>query len=263
MLTAAKIQGKTYSLFGSNDNTEKFYETIDTILDSLLKKHNPDSLLTILQLSSRNISQCENFIKENNSIAGLFDKLKNYTAGVEEHYRQQPFFKIWNNVMKLRKWQYHLYMIEFALTNRINRAKFLNCEIKIALLPYCLRDLSANCRAVSDGTDYLCRRCSKNCFINEASVLLAKEGIKPYIWMSANLKKVIRNSNPHSKPVGVLGIACIPELINGMRLCEKKGIPAIGLPLNANRCKRWMGEFNPNSINTEMLGKLILSEHNN
>jgi hypothetical protein len=61
-----------------------------------------------------------------------------------------------------------------------------------------------------------------------------------------------------NKKLGVLGIACIPELVAGMRQCQKYNLPVIGLPLNANRCVRWMGSFNENSVNLEMLEKLII-----
>ena len=57
---------------------------------------------------------------------------------------------------------------------------------------------------------------------------------------------------------GILGIACIPELAWGMKKCMKYKIPVIGLPLNANRCKRWWGEFFPNSVDLEELQKLIV-----
>jgi hypothetical protein len=53
---------------------------------------------------------------------------------------------------------------------------------------------------------------------------------------------------------GVLGIACIPELAWGMRACMKRKIPVVGIPLDANRCMRWMGRFEETSVNLERLG---------
>jgi hypothetical protein len=77
--------------------------------------------------------------------------------------------------------------------------------------------------------------------------------------MTSNLRTIARNNYKEKKSLGVLGIACIPELIRGMRACQKKGLPVIGMPLDANRCIRWMGDFNPNSINLEMLKKIMTS----
>jgi hypothetical protein len=183
--------------------------------------------------------------------------LYEFTPGVKEHLKQQSIFRFRDSIMKLKEWQYHMYMLEFALVNIINRNNFSKCDIKIALLPHCLKFTMNNCKAESDGTDLLCRYCSANCYINEISVLLNAKQIKPYIWMSANLKKIIKSGNPGKKSIGILGIACIPELINGMRSCFKKGIPAVGLPLNANLCSRWMGDFYPNSININYLKSII------
>ena len=62
--------------------------------------------------------------------------------------------------------------------------------------------------------------------------------------------------NGHS--LGILGIACIPELVWGIRKCSKYKIPVVEIPLNANRCMRWFGEFFNNSINLNELEKLVL-----
>ena len=73
--------------------------------------------------------------------------------------------------------------------------------------------------------------------------------------MSANLRSIAKQN--HNKSLGVLGIACIPELVRGMRSCMKKNLSVVGIPLDANRCVRWMGNFNPNSVNLEMLESLV------
>lgn len=59
------------------------------------------------------------------------------------------------------------------------------------------------------------------------------------------------------KTFGILGIACIPELMWGMRNCRKNNIPVVGIPLNANCCVRWFGEFFPNSIDLKELERVV------
>jgi hypothetical protein len=253
-----KIQGKTYSLFGSNEDTVSFFTLIDSILYNLLTKYRDENdLLILLRKASKKRRFYDGFEQDNTCFTDFKNELSVFTSGVEEHLKQQPFFSIRDNVMRLKEWQYHIYMIEFALVNKINREKFGACENKIALLPHCLRDLMKVCKAESDGTDLLCRHCSDNCYINEISLLFAENGIKPYIRMAANLRKIIRDNNPRKKSIGILGIACVPELINGMRTCIRKGIPVVGMPLDANRCSRWMGDFYPNSISLEYLRTII------
>jgi hypothetical protein len=55
---------------------------------------------------------------------------------------------------------------------------------------------------------------------------------------------------------GVLGIACVPELAWGMRACLERKIPVVGIPLDANRCIRWLGRFEETSVSLERLWEL-------
>ena len=63
--------------------------------------------------------------------------------------------------------------------------------------------------------------------------------------------------------IGILGIACIPELVWGMRMCMRLGNPVVGMPLDANRCVRWMGKFHENSVNLEKLNDLLSAASEN
>jgi hypothetical protein len=83
------------------------------------------------------------------------------------------------------------------------------------------------------------------------------KNIKAYIWREADLKKIFKLAKSSGQNVGVFGIACIPELVNGFRLCANYDVPAIGVPLDANRCIRWMGDFYPNSVNEKKILSLL------
>jgi len=82
--------------------------------------------------------------------------------------------------------------------------------------------------------------------------------IKAYIWREADLKKIFKLARSNGQSIGVFGVACIPELVNGLRLCAKYDVPAIGVPLDANRCIRWMGDFYPNSVNEKKILSLLI-----
>lgn len=75
-----------------------------------------------------------------------------------------------------------------------------------------------------------------------------------------SLFKNLRTKHPQ---MGVLGIACIPELVAGLRLCEGLGIPAVGIPLDANRCSRWLGESLETTFSLEELERLIKASNSN
>jgi uncharacterized protein len=253
-----KIIGKTYSLFGEFESTDYFYNFIDDNIKLLLKNYkSEETLLEDLRISGRSKKNYEEFTEKNNFLSSSKSTLLSFTPGVQTHLKQQSVFKFWDSVMHLKDWQYHLYMLEFALINRLNKEKFLKCDVKVALLPYCLRDLSVECKAAPNGIEYQCKHCSNNCFINEVSKILSEKGIIPYLWMSANLGNIVKYNYAKNESLGVLGIACIPELVRGVRRCQKKKLPVVGIPLDANRCVRWIGKFNPNSINLDILKTLV------
>ena len=146
--------------------------------------------------------------------------LRKYTASTEEHLKQIPLSKIWDRRIATSREQYHLYMLEVELTNRLNILEFRKAGRKVALLPYCLQDFTVDCKSEKSGFDYQCRHCSAGCFQNHASNILKSNDIEPYIWMSGNMKKLAKETLSEKKSFAVLGIACLPELINGMRDCR-------------------------------------------
>jgi uncharacterized protein len=252
------IQGKTYSLFGDSLFTEGYFILISKFTDELLKNY-PDEK-TLLKVIRDLTKSKRRFLKWKGSLpfsANKFDKVSQYTLKTAEYLKTLSLSGIWDGRLRTKEWQYHLYMLEIELTNRINKPLFSKSEFKMALLPYCLHDLKKECKSSSDGLEYVCRTCSKECYINNITKTLAESGVKGYIWMQAGLGSLLKKLSGEYKTIGILGIACIPELVNGMRKCDKYSIPAIGIPLDANRCVRWMGEFYDNSVNLDQLERLL------
>ena len=259
------VNGKTYSLFGKSDSTEGYYRTISFLADNVLVL-NPDigELVEEIRVfsSKKRMLKKSLRIKDTRNrmpaILNLIDShLKIYTENVEEHLRTLPLSKFWDRRLATTREQYHLYMLEIELTNRLFIKEFLKADRKIALMPYCLQDFLVNCKSAKNGFDYQCKHCSAKCFQNHSSKILETHNIEPYIWMGGNMKQLAKYTLHEKRTFGVVGIACIPELTFGMRKCRKNNIPVIGIPLNANRCIRWFGEFFPNSIDLTELEKLL------
>jgi hypothetical protein len=259
------VNGKTYSLFGKSDSTEGYYRTISLLADKIfaLEPDIRELVEDIREFSSKKRLLGKSLRiryagKRMPAILNLIDHhLKIYTEKVEEHLRTLPVSKFWDRRLATTREQYHLYMLEIELTNRLFVNEFLKADRKIALMPYCLQDFSVNCRSAKNGFDYQCKHCSAKCFQNHASAILEAHNIEPYIWMGGNMKQLAKYTLHEKRSFGVLGIACIPELTFGMRKCRKNNIPVIGIPLNANRCVRWFGEFFPNSIDLAVFEKLL------
>lgn len=259
------VVGKTYSLFGKSGSTLEYYETIRMLADKILEQnHDIVELVEKLNQFSSRKRALRKFLQNQGSdklmsiIINLIDPyLKNYSENTEEHLRTLPVNKLWDRRLATTREQYHLYMLEIELTNRLFAADFNRADKKIALLPYCLQDFSVKCKSEKTRFDYQCKHCSVKCFQNWASDILKTHHIEPYIWMGGNMKQLAKHTLKEKKTFGVLGVACIPELMAGMRNCRKNNIPVVGIPLNANRCIRWFGEFFPNSIDLMELEKLV------
>jgi hypothetical protein len=257
------IPGETYSLFGRSPSTEEYYVLIKELADEILRKY-PDRDVLLERI--RRASSRKRLLRRAREGIGDLDlafilgrispALSEYTVFVEKHLDELPILKFWDRRLRTTEEQYHLYMLEIELVNRINHDSFKECQKKIALLPYCLQDWSGSCKSSMGDLDYVCRRCSNKCYINRVSSLLREHGIAAYIWMSGDLKKLKRLPKSGGR-IGGLGVACVPELVMGMRSCEPLGIPVIGLPLDANRCIRWTGSFHENSVNLKRLEGLV------
>jgi len=259
------VDGKTYSLFGNSNSTSDYYKAIGILAGEILGI-DPDIrtwIERLRQFSAKKRSLYK-FLKnpdpesQMSHIINLIDPhLKEYTLKTEEHLRSLPISKVWDRRLATSREQYHLYMLEIELTNRMFADDFRKADRKIALMPYCLKDFLVNCKSEKNGFDYQCKHCSGRCFQNHASNILKDHRIEPYIWMEGDMKQLAKYTLKENKSFGVLGIACIPELMWGMRNCRKNNIPVVGIPLNANRCVRWFGEFFPNSIDLNELEKLV------
>lgn len=261
------IVGKTYSLFGKDASTEPFYRKISALTDdilALLSIPEPQALEYIQALSKdkRRMKKTAGKPPEYSALAHMLHRidhvLVDYTPGVEQHLKTASYYKfITDKGLLSSREQYYLYMIEFELVNRIHRERFLGSNFRIALLPYCLKESQTDCKASPDEIDYLCRGCLKSCYINQISMLLREHEVNPYIWSRISLKSLFKKLIKINGSIAVLGIACMVELVQGMRLCMKAKLPVMGIPLNANRCARWMDGFYETTVDLSALEKIL------
>jgi hypothetical protein len=265
MLAKSDIIGKTYSLYSGNENTDEFYSVLSDLADSFLSlTESGEHLLSIIRKDSsrkRSLKAEKKKASSDSLIAKLLVEtesgLSKYFTDIDTHLKNLTLAEKCDSTLTTSREQYLLYMLEIELVNRLNRENFNSSESKYAFLPHCLHDLDKECLSASDGTDYVCKSCSKNCSINSVNRLMKLQNVKAYIWREADLKKIFKLAKSNGQSIAVFGVACIPELVNGLRLCAKYDVPAIGVPLDANRCIRWMGDFYPNSVNEKKIQSLL------
>jgi hypothetical protein len=150
-----------------------------------------------------------------------------HTQNVWDHLKSLSLAKRTDCKLASTEEKYHLYMLEIELVNRISREDFKRYEYRCALIAHCLRDFRPRCRSVKGNIEAVCRGCTEDCFVRLGSVLLEKYGIKPYISVEIDQERLFRRLKQEHSSIGALGIACIPELAMGMRLCIRRGIPPV------------------------------------
>ena len=259
------VQGKTYSLFAEGEDSDQYYAEIRRLAEMFLQRC-PDEnrLLGLIQRENKKPFRLDlkttgadretlQFVRET-----LKRSLSKYTQNVSNHLKTLPLAKRSDSTLATKEEKYHLYMLEIELVNRIYKEQFKRSEYKFAPMAHCLRDFRPECRSVKGDIEAVCRGCTDDCFIRLGSVLLEKYGIKPYISVEMDQEKLFRKLKHEHPSIGALGIACIPELAMGMRLCIRIGIPPVGIPLNANRCARWMSQAHETSFNLEQLDELLM-----
>jgi hypothetical protein len=261
------VAGKTYSLFGSALSTEPFYDRVRLLADDLLRTvPGEESLLALIQKASgrkrllAKVARRYDGTVLSTILRSLGHGLSSYTLNVRTHLKGLSFRSVTDRRLRTTEEQYHLHMLEIELANRVHRDRFLRSDFRIALLPHCLRDFRRECRSAPGDLDAVCAGCSETCSLHRVSALLREAGVHPYIWKNAELSSLFRRLEGRGA-FGVLGIACIPELTWGMRACMNRKVPVVGIPLDANRCMRWMGRFEETSVDLERLSELVIGRH--
>ena len=262
------LYGRTYSLFGQDTATRPFYHKISALTDEILTTLSiPEKeALKKLQSQSKNSRKLKSAAAKPEGHSTLTDMLllmdralSGYLPGLDQHLRKVPIHKkITDRELFCTREQYYLFLLEFELVNRVHKSGFRKANYRIAFLPYCLKETQTECRARPDEIDYACTGCLKTCYINRVSKVLRDQGVNPYIWSRGSLKTMFGKLSREHGSIGVLGIACIVELIRGMRFCMKAGLPVMGIPLNANRCSRWMDELQETSVDLEALERMLV-----
>ncbi len=259
------VAGRTYSLFAGSSATTGYYDRISVLADYFIQKFgSAEEVLGITGKFRNSRKKLRRWVKgpDHEGMAGIIQKLSvelsSYTHPAQDFLHSLHWIeKFRDHRLSTTEEQYHCTMLEVELVNRINKRRFGKADKKIALLPHCLRDLSKHCRSEKEGFDVVCKGCSGNCFIHALNDLFKKYQVEPYIWMEGSFRKLYFDLKKKDQVLGIFGIACLAELKAGMEKCLKYGIPALGIPLDANRCARWTDDFYPNSVNLEEIERLL------
>ncbi len=125
--------------------------------------------------------------------------------------------------------------VSVEIGNAVNYPAFVTTkrEERALLLPQCIR--SPECPAKLSPVDGIkCTGCGR-CEIARLSAVCKELGIRMYISPGGTFTKRILISNRH-RVRAIIGVACYPNLYEGMLNVKLLGIPAQGVPLKTTGC---------------------------
>ncbi|HEX2869466.1 MAG TPA: DUF116 domain-containing protein [Ignavibacteriales bacterium] len=217
--------------------------------------------------SEENILNC---LKENAEFAEWFElkseiMLGGYTGNVKRFREEQLESHKWKEdyiFCGRKKVEYHLGMFGAEVMNRAFLPDFRNTSQKAVLLPACMRlHNGEKCKARKKSLDLICTGCSSSCRINQYSKLGRKHGFEVHIIPHSSdftswLKRFGENRN-----VGVVGVACILNLITGGLEMKELDIAAQCVLLDYCGCKsHWDKEGIQTDINADELLRVLEAE---
>jgi len=202
------------------------------------------------------ISAAHSFISEANQELSL------YTFNVENYLANSAPLKKGNEdylFCSRKVSDYHLSMVGAELMNIAFRDNFLKTARKALLLPACMKSNPLYCKAKKETLDSSCTGCDPECAINNyrkmGEYLNFEVHIIPHSSDFSNWLKTWAVN----KDIGVIGVACILNLITGGLEMRDLNIPAQCLFLDYCGCAaHWDEQGIPTEINETRL-KYILS----
>ncbi len=139
-----------------------------------------------------------------------------------------------------RRIEYHMNMLGAEIMNRVFRSEFVRTHHRAVLLPACMCIMGhEKCKAAAEAGGLKCTGCTSGCVVNRLSrlgelhnfiVLIIKHESDS---LSPQLSK-----NPDGSKTGIVGIACVLNLISGGWKAGRLGMPAQCIILDYCGCKK-------------------------
>lgn len=186
-----------------------------------------------------------------------------YSSGVEQYLSTAYQSCRWHEDVVYcarERIDYHLNMVGAELLNRALRSDFLRTGRTELLLPGCMRAKTAGeCQAKPDQLGLKCTGCTPGCRVHQLTLLGARQEFQ--VRIAAHESEVLADGGAErlrAEDVGVVGVACVPNLISGGWKLQAHGIPAQCVLLECSGCqKHWRQECTPTDLNLRQLERVI------
>jgi hypothetical protein len=216
----------------------------------------PDKYANLLGVQAQNLSR-------------LFEmkakvRLHKYTKGVNmyitknsDSYRDKEN-QVFCNRMEV---EYHLNMVAAEILNREYKKKFDATKNKIVLLPTCMRSQDElQCKAKQMNNYFVCSKCNSECSIKTTSEEITDSKAQTVlIPHSSGFSKILANW-ANQENTGLIGVACVLNLLRGGYEMRNLNIPSQCVFLNYSGCaKHWKPIQRSTNIDVNQLSAVLAS----
>ncbi len=200
---------------------------------------------------------------EKDSIEGLGE----YTVQVDRYLNELRPKRYWKEDVIFcgrRRVEYHLNMVGAEWLNTAYRKDFLEKSQRVVLLPTCMSLLPKDdCKAHVVGDWLKCAHCSADCQVSQLTDLESKHNFQLFMVPHSSSIKSLPEGIEVSE-LGIIGVACVLNLISGGFMLAALNIPAQCVLLDYSGCKQhWHPEGMPTSLNAHRLVQLLTAQNNN
>ncbi len=251
IINESKAKETEYSL----KNLEKLFQWLEASGDfkqELTRFQHWTTFLRSLQPSEQSfILECISQIAKSFQYKSMVH-LGFYTQQVEAFRKDVPINNK-NNENRIfcgrHRVEYHLNMFAAEVLNRQFKEEFDKTSHKVVLLPTCMRRNSSNCKAKNNNGKITCQHCSKNCNIHNIVTSLAAHNVQTFlIPHSSNFSKFLKQWE-NNKDIGLIGVACVLNLLTGGYEMKGFNIAAQCVFLNYSGCQK---HWHPSGISTQI-----------
>jgi uncharacterized protein len=153
--------------------------------------------------------------------------------------------------------EYYINMVGAQILNQVYRKEFKQVDKVYIFVPGCMAAKMDQCKAVTGKMGYTCAKCTASCPVNQISQIGEKYHAETVIvYHGSELYHTKISSTEMS--YGVIGIACVLELISGGFKAEELGYVPQCVLLNYCGCKQhWSSEGLVTDINRSRLEQLL------
>lgn len=164
------------------------------------------------------------------------------------------------DIRRTPKEKYLLEAVSFKIYDELNRKAFNATDDTLIILPDCVSLNNPDCERTDEPYGGVCQQCSESCQAYHIMNLAAEYGAT-VVYSKRKLSQQIEHYAEKLDNIGVIGVACVVMLADGMRSAADVGVPSRGVLLSFTGCEHWNDQPFGSRFATSWLKEILEEKH--